>query len=39
MRGGFYRHPVPEGAVPFYNMLADWREQGDLEGLILNSSA
>ena len=32
---GFIAIQYPEGAVPFYNMLADWREQGDFEGLIL----
>ena len=30
---GFIAIQYPEGAVPFYNMLADWREQGDFEGL------
>jgi cyclohexanone monooxygenase len=30
---GFIAIQYPEGAVPFYNMLASWREQGDFEGL------
>jgi cyclohexanone monooxygenase len=32
---GFIEVQYPEGAVPFYNMLADWREKGDFEGLIV----
>ncbi len=32
---GFIEVQYPEGAVPFYDMLAAWREQGDFEGLIL----
>ncbi len=31
---GFLESQYPEGAVPFYDMLARWREQGDFEGLI-----
>jgi len=30
---GFLESQYPEGAVPFYEMLARWREQGDFEGL------
>ena len=32
---GFIEVQYPEGAVPFYNMLADWREKGEFEGLIV----
>jgi cyclohexanone monooxygenase len=32
---GFLESQYPDGAVPFYEMLARWREQGDLEGLIV----
>jgi len=32
---GFLDSQYPEGAVRFYEMLARWREQGDLEGLIV----
>ena len=32
---GFLESQYPEGAVPFYDMLARWREQGDFEGLIV----
>jgi cyclohexanone monooxygenase len=32
---GFLDSQYPEGAVRFYEMLAHWREQGDLEGLIV----
>ncbi len=32
---GFLESQYPEGAVPFYNMLARWREQGDFQGLIV----
>lgn len=32
---GFIETQYPDGAVPFYNMLASWREQGDFEGLII----
>ena len=32
---GFIEVQYPEGAVPFYNMLAEWREKGDFEGLIV----
>ncbi len=32
---GFIEVQYPEGAVPFYDMLAAWREQGDFEGLIV----
>jgi len=32
---GFLDNQYPEGAVPFFNMLAAWREKGDLAGLIL----
>ena len=34
-RQGFLDSQYPEGAVRFYEMLARWREQGDLEGLIV----
>jgi cyclohexanone monooxygenase len=33
--GGFLEGQDPDGAVRFYEMLARWREQGDLEGLII----
>ncbi|HEY1852661.1 MAG TPA: NAD(P)/FAD-dependent oxidoreductase [Candidatus Binataceae bacterium] len=32
---GFLDSQYPEGAVRFYEMLARWREQGTLEGLIV----
>ncbi|MEW6298624.1 MAG: NAD(P)/FAD-dependent oxidoreductase [Thermodesulfobacteriota bacterium] len=32
---GFLESQYPEGAVAFYEMLARWRDQGDLEGLIV----
>jgi cation diffusion facilitator CzcD-associated flavoprotein CzcO len=32
---GFLDSQYPEGAVRFYEMLARWREQGELEGLIV----
>jgi len=32
---GFLESQYPEGAVPFYNMLARWREQGDFAGLLV----
>jgi cation diffusion facilitator CzcD-associated flavoprotein CzcO len=32
---GFIEGQYPEGAVRFYEMLARWREQGDLEGLTV----
>ncbi|MBI3247343.1 MAG: NAD(P)/FAD-dependent oxidoreductase [Deltaproteobacteria bacterium] len=32
---GFLESQYPEGAVPFYNMLARWREQGDFTGLAV----
>lgn len=32
---GFLQANYPAGAVPFYQMLARWREQGDFEGLIV----
>ncbi len=32
---GFIETSYPDGAVPFYEMLARWREQGDFEGLIV----
>jgi cyclohexanone monooxygenase len=32
---GFLESQYPEGAVPFYNMLAHWREQGDFTGLLV----
>jgi hypothetical protein len=25
----------PDGAVKFYNLLAQWREEGKMEGLIV----
>ena len=30
---GFFEGHYPEGAVNFYNMLKDWREEGSLAGL------
>ena len=32
---GFLETQDPDGAVRFYEMLARWREKGDLEGLIV----
>ena len=32
---GFLEAQDPDGAVRFYEMLAKWRAQGDLEGLII----
>jgi cyclohexanone monooxygenase len=32
---GFLEAQDPDGAVRFYEMLARWREQGDLDGLII----
>ena len=32
---GFLEAQYPEGAVRFYEMLANWREKGDFEGLIV----
>jgi cyclohexanone monooxygenase len=32
---GFLDSQYPEGAVRFYEMLARWREQGNLDGLIV----
>jgi len=32
---GFIQTQYPEGAVPFFAMLARWREQGDFAGLIV----
>ncbi len=32
---GFIEVQYPEGAVPFYTMLAAWRDRGDFEGLTL----
>jgi len=32
---GFLAGQYPSGAVAFYEMLTHWREQGDLEGLII----
>jgi len=32
---GFLDSQYPEGAVRFYEMLARWREQGEMEGLIV----
>jgi cyclohexanone monooxygenase len=32
---GFLEAQDPDGAVRFYEMLARWREQGDLDGLIV----
>jgi hypothetical protein len=32
---GFLEAQDPGGAVRFYEMLARWREQGDLEGLTI----
>ena len=31
----FIDNHYPEGAVMFFKMLAEWREQGELVGLIL----
>jgi len=32
---GFLESQYPAGAVAFYEMLKQWREKGDLEGLIV----
>lgn len=32
----FIDNQYPEGPVPFFRMLAAWREDGDLEGLIID---
>jgi len=32
---GFLEAQYPEGAVAFYEMLEEWRKQGELEGLIV----
>ena len=32
---GFIETQYPDGAVPFYDMLAAWRAQGDFEGLVV----
>ena len=32
---GFIETQYPDGAVPFYDMLAAWRAQGDFEGLLV----
>jgi cyclohexanone monooxygenase len=32
---GFLEASDPDGAVRFYEMLARWRQQGDLEGLVV----
>jgi cation diffusion facilitator CzcD-associated flavoprotein CzcO len=32
---GFLQTTYPHGALAFYDMLARWRERGDLEGLIV----
>ena len=32
---GFLDSQYPEGAVRFYEMLARWREQGEMEGLVI----
>ena len=32
---GFIEVQYPDGAVPFYDMLAAWREQDGFEGLIV----
>ena len=32
---GFLESQYPQGAVAFYEMLAQWREKGDFEGLIV----
>ena len=34
--GGFLTAVYPQGALAFFDLLARWREQGDLEGLIVN---
>ena len=32
---GFLEAQYPEGAVRFYEMLKQWREQGNFDGLLL----
>lgn len=34
----FIDNQYPEGPVPFFRMLAAWRENGDLEGLIIDQA-
>ena len=36
---GFIEVQYPDGAVPFYDMLAAWREQDEFEGLIVRQAA
>jgi cyclohexanone monooxygenase len=33
--GGFLQAVYPKGALAFFDLLARWRDQGDLEGLIV----
>jgi cation diffusion facilitator CzcD-associated flavoprotein CzcO len=33
--GGFLQAVYPKGALAFFDLLAHWREQGDLEGLVV----
>jgi cyclohexanone monooxygenase len=33
--GGFLQAVYPDGALAFFDLLARWREQGDLEGLVV----
>ena len=32
---GLIETQYPDGAVPFYDMLSDWRAKGDLDGLVI----
>ncbi|MEQ8497111.1 MAG: hypothetical protein RLW61_17680 [Gammaproteobacteria bacterium] len=32
---GFLDNLYPEGAVPFFRLLKAWREQGDLNGIVV----
>ena len=34
--GGFFSEMYGAGPIRFYQLLADWREQGDMEGLAVN---
>jgi cyclohexanone monooxygenase len=33
--GGFLQATYPTGALAFFDLLADWRKRGELEGLIV----
>ena len=35
-KNGFFSEMYGAGPIRFYQLLADWREQGDMEGLAVN---